>query len=150
MSGGRAVLYVPSTGVHVFELYMREPSFKIDKIVLTTNIDYIPEDLGPDETLVDSEVESSGATPADFVLEQNYPNPFNPTTTINYSLPTSDYVTFSIYNTAGVEVARLIDGFQTAGGHQITWNAEGFASGLYFYKLQAGNLSATKKLLLQK
>ena len=109
----RATLKIFSTGVHIFELYMREPSFKVDKIVLTTDADYIPDEndeMGPSETLVATGVESSGSiVPHELQLAQNYPNPFNPETTFRYSLPTSDFVTFSIYNLAGQEVARLVN-----------------------------------------
>jgi hypothetical protein len=150
----RAILPIPSTGVHVFELYMREPSFKIDKIVLTTDADYIPDeddDMGPPETLVATGVESSEAVvPHELGLAQNYPNPFNPETTFSYSLPQSDFVTFTIYNLFGQEIAKLVNSAQAAGDHQIKWTAKGLPSGIYFYRLQSGNHSETKKLILQK
>ena len=96
----RAVLQVETAGDHVFELYMREPSFKIDKIVLTTNEDYLPDELdamGPAETRTDTEVNSfQDLSPRAFRLSQNYPNPFNPVTTIAYTLPVPELVTLKI------------------------------------------------------
>jgi hypothetical protein len=154
MDGTRAVLVVPATGVHVFEIYMREPMYKIDKIVLTTNPDYNPgesDPMGPAETLVDTQVESTvGSAPTTFTLAQNYPNPFNPSTTIQYSLPTAEFVTLQVFDLAGKQVASLANSFQAAGNYQMTWTAEGLPSGLYFYRLQAGKFSETKKLTMQK
>jgi hypothetical protein len=154
MDGTRAVLNVPATGVHEFEIYMREPSYKVDKILLTLNPDFNPNEgdgMGPAETLVDTPVESSdGNMPTVFTLSQNYPNPFNPSTTIQYSLPTAEFVTLQVFDLAGKQVASLTNSFQTAGDYQVTWTTDGLPSGLYFYRLQAGEFSAAKKLTLQK
>ncbi len=152
----RAVLQVPSTGEHIFKLYMREPSFRVDKIVLTSDESYRPDDeddKGPPETLAGgTDVAASKAgIPQRIQLNQNYPNPFNPITTIKYSLTKSDFVTIKVFNLAGQEIARLANHtFQSAGDHQITWSAEGFPSGIYFYSLQASEFSQTMKLILQK
>jgi len=86
--------------------------------------------------------------PASFGLSQNYPNPFNPSTKIQFSLPRSGIVTLKVYNTLGEEVASLLEGERTAGVYTLEWNANGFASGVYFYQLKAGEYSETKKLLL--
>ena len=88
--------------------------------------------------------------PVEFVLSQNYPNPFNPETKIWYSLPHSGDVNLIIYNILGKEVARLVDGFQTAGKYNSIWNASNFASGIYFFRLQAGDFVQTKKMALLK
>jgi hypothetical protein len=88
--------------------------------------------------------------PQEFSLLQNYPNPFNPSTTIQYDLPIKAYVTLKIYNSLGQEVATLVDGDLNAGIHTTQWNGSGAASGLYFYRLQAGDFVDTKKLLLLK
>jgi photosystem II stability/assembly factor-like uncharacterized protein len=85
-----------------------------------------------------------------FVLEQNYPNPFNPTTNITYSLPYSSSVTLTVYNTLGQQVTTLVHEHQEAGHYQQVWNAEGIASGVYFYRLQAGDFASTRKLILMK
>jgi photosystem II stability/assembly factor-like uncharacterized protein len=92
--------------------------------------------------------------PGDYVLEQNYPNPFNPVTIIRYGIPIRDSnsgnVTLKIFDSIGREVAKLINENQAANFYEIEWNAAGFASGVYFYSLQAGNKQITKKMLLLK
>ena len=98
-------------------------------------------------TAIDDE---PSALPQDFVLLQNYPNPFNPTTTIEYVLPKSAVVQLTIYNLRGQEEARLVDGPQTGGFHRATWNASNLASGIYFYRLQAGDFVQARKMLLLK
>jgi len=88
--------------------------------------------------------------PDKIALEQNYPNPFNPATTINYQLPQKSYVTLKIYDILGSLVKTLIDQEIEAGYHSIRWNASGLASGVYFYRLNAGSFVSTKKLILMK
>lgn len=85
-----------------------------------------------------------------FALYQNYPNPFNPKTVIRYSLPVTDHIDLSIYNTLGQKVATLVNTKQPDGNYQITWNASGLSSGVYLYRLQAGNHVQTKKMILIK
>jgi hypothetical protein len=94
--------------------------------------------------------EGRGEVPSTFVLSQNYPNPFNPSTTIKFAIPTKEYVTLKIYNTIGQLIATLHEGELNAGTFETSWNASGVASGVYFYRLQAGTLSQTKKLVLIK
>ncbi len=89
-------------------------------------------------------------TPKSFDLSQNYPNPFNPTTTINYQLPKDAHVTLKVYDILGREVATLVDGEQSAGYHEVSFDGSNFASGVYFYKMTAGNYTAVKKLMLLK
>jgi hypothetical protein len=91
---------------------------------------------------------SSTQSPAVFKLEQNYPNPFNPSTTIRYALRQRAHVTLSVFNTLGQQVATLVNDVQEAGYHDIRFDATGLASGVYFYRLQAGTYVETKKLLL--
>jgi hypothetical protein len=88
--------------------------------------------------------------PQEFALYQNYPNPFNPKTTIKFALASPVKVQLSIYNILGQRVAVLLNNEMTAGVHAINWNAENLAGGLYFYHLQAGEFSQTKKLTLVK
>ena len=95
-------------------------------------------------------VEESEIIPKLYSLEQNYPNPFNPETVIEYTLPIRSDVKLTIYNLRGEEVALLIDGTMPAGNHQVSWDASGFASGIYFYRLQADDFVQTKKMLLLK
>ena len=89
-------------------------------------------------------------TPANYSLYQNYPNPFNPTTQINFSVPKNSFVTLKVYNVLGQEVATLFSGMQKAGKYVATFDANRFASGVYFYRLQAGSFSSVKKMMLMK
>ena len=90
-----------------------------------------------------------------FELKQNYPNPFNPTTTINYTIPTSEKVQaapvqLKIYDVLGSEVTTLVNKKQTAGNYSINFDASKLTSGIYFYKLSVGNFVQTKKMILIK
>jgi len=88
--------------------------------------------------------------PSDFKLSQNYPNPFNPLTNIRYSLPVRAKVKLVIYNLRGQEVARLVDGERPAGIHSAVWDASDISSGIYFYRLSAGDYVKTRKMVLLK
>jgi hypothetical protein len=88
--------------------------------------------------------------PSVYKLSQNYPNPFNPTTTINYELPITNYVHLSVYNLVGQKVATLVSERKQAGHHQVEWDASGFASGVYYYRIQAGEFVDFKKMILIK
>lgn len=88
--------------------------------------------------------------PMEFSLSQNYPNPFNPTTEIRFALPRAVHVTLTIYNLMGQEVATLVSGHHPAGRYTTTWDAIGFASGVYVYQLRTGTDSETRKMLLLK
>jgi choice-of-anchor B domain-containing protein len=88
--------------------------------------------------------------PKDYSLSQNFPNPFNPVTTISYSVPKNVYVTLKIYNILGKEVATVIDRFERAGSHNVSYDAANLPSGAYFYKLTAGDYTQTKKMILVK
>jgi hypothetical protein len=95
------------------------------------------------------------ALPKDFSLAQNYPNPFNPTTTISYALPTNAFVKLVVYNILGQKVKTLVDEEQTAGFRQVVWNGqndrgETVGSGIYFYRIQAGDFTKTAKMSLLK
>jgi len=89
-------------------------------------------------------------TPQVFQLEQNYPNPFNPVTTIQFALPKTGFASLKVFDLLGREVATLINSEIKSGSHQVIWNASGFASGVYFYRLEAGSFYSVKKLGLQK
>jgi len=96
-------------------------------------------------------IEDELYSPYEFALNQNYPNPFNPITQINYTLPKSELVTLTVYNVLGQRVVTLADNImKKAGLHTITFNASKLASGLYFYKIEAGNNILTKKMMLVK
>ena len=87
--------------------------------------------------------------PANFALNQNYPNPFNPSTVISFALPKASDYTLTVYNVTGQKVAEF-SGAAEAGVKEIEWNATANASGIYFYKLNAGSFSSTKKMVLIK
>jgi len=86
--------------------------------------------------------------PSDFVLIRNYPNPFNASTVISYELPTSSLVKLEVYNISGQKVATLVDSQQEAGYRSARWDASEVSSGLYFYKLTAGDFNEIKRMIL--
>ena len=88
--------------------------------------------------------------PAKYELSQNFPNPFNPITTIHYTIPKKGKVTLTVYNLLGEKVAILVDSEQSPAYKQATWDASKFASGIYFYRLQARDFIQTKKMVLLK
>jgi hypothetical protein len=85
-----------------------------------------------------------------FELEQNYPNPFNPSTNISYKINKAGNVSLKVYNVLGTEVATLVNEYKPAGNYTVRFNASNFSSGVYFYKLTAGNYSEIKKMTLLK
>jgi photosystem II stability/assembly factor-like uncharacterized protein len=94
--------------------------------------------------------DNRGVNPTRFALEQNYPNPFNPSTKINYSIPKTSFVELKIVDLLGRTVRTLVNGEQGAGEHSVVFDAKGLSSGVYFYKMNAGDLAATKSLMLVK
>ncbi len=102
-----------------------------------------PTDIDPSEDNSDPPIEQ-------FNLFQSYPNPFNPSTTIEFSLPRAGYVTLKVFNMIGEVVATLVNEELNVGTYTTQWNASGVASGLYFYRMHAGDFIDTKKLLLLK
>ncbi|MBE0572132.1 MAG: T9SS type A sorting domain-containing protein [Ignavibacteriaceae bacterium] len=112
-----------------------------------------PDDVGPyaDEIITSIETGSnSNPHPSSFVLYQNYPNPFNPNTTISFSIPNNEYVSLKVYDILGNQVASLVNENLIKGSHIIEFSPVRLASGIYFYRLQAGNLVDTKRLVLLK
>ncbi|MBC8044127.1 MAG: T9SS type A sorting domain-containing protein, partial [Rhizobacter sp.] len=92
----------------------------------------------------------NGLPSASYKLSQNYPNPFNPSTTINYQISQAGNVSLKVYDVLGREVATLVNQKQNAGSYQVQFNASRLSSGVYFYKLQAGNFAESRKLTLVK
>ena len=88
--------------------------------------------------------------PRTYNLKQNYPNPFNPATEIQYSIPKSGIVILKVFNLLGQEVATLVNQEQTPGSYKVSFDASKFASGVYLYRIQSGNYSLTKKMILMK
>ena len=95
-------------------------------------------------------VEDGETLVTNYSLEQNYPNPFNPSTTIEFNLQEKSFVSLKVYDVLGKEVATLVNGVQEAGANEVTFNASDLASGMYIYKLEAGNFSSAKKMMLLK
>ncbi len=108
-------------------------------------------DMGWDESqIVGIEPQPLAGAPKSYTLEQNYPNPFNPTTTIEFALPQTGFVTLTIYNILGEKVTTLVSERLTAGKYKYDWDASGLANGVYLYRLEAGSFKQTKKLILLK
>jgi hypothetical protein len=115
-------------------------------------------DLGSDGTNDDSleignvvaadEERGSLVLPLEYNLAQNYPNPFNPSTTIRYSLPVRSHVTLTVYNSLGQQVATLVEGEMEAGYHDVNFDASNLASGVYLYRLNAGDYVQTRRLVV--
>lgn len=87
-------------------------------------------------------------TPSEFRLDQNYPNPFNPSTTISFTIPSDGLVTLKVYNSLGEEVSTIEQNYLVKGTYNLNFNASGLPSGIYFYRINAGNYSAVKKMVL--
>jgi len=86
----------------------------------------------------------------EYLLQQNYPNPFNPVTNIKFEIPESRYSVLKIFNVVGEEVASLINGRLNAGSYEVTFDGSNLPSGVYFYRLTAGEFSEEKKMVLIK
>jgi hypothetical protein len=98
--------------------------------------------------VIATDVTLNSETPAAEVLFQNYPNPFNPSTVIRYGLPSRSHATLTVFSTLGQQVMVMQDGEQEAGYHEVRFDRSGLVSGVYFYRLRAGNFVQTKRLLL--
>jgi hypothetical protein len=103
--------------------------------------------LNPEST---TGVKSNSPVPSSYSLSQNYPNPFNPSTQIRFTIPEKTNVKLEVYNLIGQKVADLVNSELSAGEYSITFNASGLSSGIYLYRLQAGNFSSVKKMILMK
>jgi|WetSurMetagenome_2_1015567.scaffolds.fasta_scaffold12684_2 hypothetical protein len=95
-------------------------------------------------------VEDEDILPIEYKLEQNYPNPFNPSTVIKFAVPEKSSVLIKIYDILGSEINTLVNEELDAGWYQKNFNGSGYASGLFIYRMQAGNYISTKKMLLVK
>lgn len=93
---------------------------------------------------------SAVETPTAIALYQNYPNPFNPLTTISYAIPRAAHVTLNVYDISGRLVTTLIDGYRDAGYHEVTFDGSGLPSGIYVYRIEAGQFTASSKMVLLK
>lgn len=104
--------------------------------------------MSPDTTVTSVPNTTNGEVPERYALGQNYPNPFNPSTQITYSLPQQSHVVLKLYDVLGRETATLVNERQQAGNYTVQWNAEGVPSGVYFYRIVAGNFVQTREMIL--
>ncbi len=103
--------------------------------------------------LVLTDIDSEKIIPDNYYLSQNYPNPFNPTTKIDFAIPASSaktFVTLKVYDILGTEIRTLVQENKTPGNYSVDFSASGLSSGIYFYQLQAGDFTQTRKLTVLK
>jgi hypothetical protein len=142
-----AVIFVNFPGCHYSENNSPAPFWRYNRRLNNTG------PLPPDTTSTEVVESQDLAQPSAFTLGQNYPNPFNPATAIDYALPHRAHVTISIYDILGRKIRTLVDQSGAAGRHVAIWdgragNGEAVSSGVYFYRIQAGEFSETKKMVL--
>ena len=101
-------------------------------------------------SIILTDVENEQQIPSEFALFQNYPNPFNPVTSIQYAIGSRQFIQLKVYDVLGNEVATLVNEEMPAGSYEVKFDASGLTSGIYFYKLQAGSMVETKKMILIK
>jgi PKD repeat protein len=130
-------------------VYIAGRPYRFDNTASYQNYDYII-DNWLNYVPVGVEDETPFGVITDYQLFQNYPNPFNPSTIISYAIPNSGHVTLKIYDLLGREVQILVNEYQEASRYSINFNAGNLSTGIYFYKLQAGNYLETKKMILIK
>ena len=126
------------------------PSFKILRGGELINLEGDIPAFENNQLFMVSNLTESVALPETFSLDRAYPNPFNPTTTLSFAIPIDSEVFLSVYNLQGREVSTLIDANMDAGYHSIVWDANSYASGVYFVKMVAGEFVNTQKLMLIK
>jgi len=101
-------------------------------------------------TIIITDLGENTLNPSEFMLYDNYPNPFNPSTTIRYSIPEASFTTLSVYDALGNEVSFLVNESKSVGTYEVEFNATNLSSGIYYYTLQSGSFSSTKKMILTK
>jgi hypothetical protein len=121
-------------------------------LLRTVDAAYVGSDVAMGEFSigVQTAAEQSDNLPSVYSIDQNYPNPFNPTTTIRYSIPEEGLVTLKVFNSIGEEVVKLVNEVKQAGNYYSIFNATNLASGVYFYRIQAGNFSQVRKMIITK
>ena len=145
--GGNAVVdFALSAGAHTLEVAYREREARLDKLLVTDDLAYVPSGTGePRPTSAEAR-----QAPETVRLEGNYPNPFNPQTTIRYALPEASRVKLEVFDAAGRRVAVLANERQGAGTHEAVFEAAHLPSGTYLYRLQAGPSARVGKMVLVK
>jgi len=152
---GKAVFrfIAPSSKNGSFEigkLVFKPSNNNIEDVLISTTYSINGDSVQQGPTVKLTGVKETKVIPEYFRLSQNYPNPFNPETKIRVWLPERSFVRLNIYNILGQKVATLFEGVKKAGVQEFTWNAASFSSGIYFYRLEAGNFIQTKKMILLK
>jgi hypothetical protein len=132
-----------------FSLVVSDPSVEAVAVTATNPLSGVTSGFAKQSLLTGVE-NKVNLQPEAFSLEQNYPNPFNPSTTISFSLPLKSFVSLKVYDLIGREVATLISEEMSASIHTKQWNPATMPSGTYFYRLQSGTNTETKKLVLMK
>ena len=132
-----------------FVLIQDSAMIRLSRLVWNENDPETDVDIGIIRAVTGVE-ETGNNIPKEFALNQNYPNPFNPVTTIQYALPKRSDVTLTIYNLLGKEVERISELNKQAGYHEYVWDASHIATGVYFYRLRAGDFVQTRKMVLLK
>lgn len=131
------ILQVDAINVHVYYRPPQRPDvLKRPKLTITYT--------------VPSGVTGNEVIPTEFYIKQNYPNPFNPETEISYGLPKNEAVKLTVFDAIGNEVSVLVNEHRSAGNHTVKFSSEGLSSGIYFYRLEAGSFTETKKMSLIK
>jgi type IX secretion system substrate protein len=146
---GTVIDFVNSTNSNPFVLTALNPG------IYTVNAGYKEPSRNWDFTQVDLTVTSVGTNSPEnlsssYQLSQNYPNPFNPSTTIEFSIPQSEFVTLKVYNLLGQEVTTLVSDNLNASDYSYSWDAGSLAGGVYIYKMQAGSFQQINKMILLK
>jgi hypothetical protein len=131
------ILTAPSAGTYTVNAGYKNPSLKWGNTSAVINV------TGIDEELV-------GLRPETFALYNNYPNPFNPSTKIRYAIANTGFTSLKVYSLLGEEVASLINEEKTPGVYEINFDAVNLTSGTYLYKLESGDFSQTKKMIILK
>ena len=128
----------------------KQYSFTDNKLVGGSKFQYRLKQIDNDGQFEYSNVIEVKVIPTEYLLSQNYPNPFNSSSIIKYSIPKSSQVTLKIFNTLGEELETLVNEEKPVGTYEVNWNAANLPSGVYFYRLQAGEFVQTRKMILLK
>ena len=153
---GRELIYKYGLNSHDAEAgfamnHVRTLNDDEDTFVMPIDCFGSPDTLYQDWPCTISSTDEPGApAPTEYTLSQNFPNPFNPSTTISFSIPLAENVKLSVFDILGRQVSVMDFGRLNVGTHNVEFNAGSFASGVYFYKLETANYTATKKMLLMK
>ncbi|MBU0517581.1 T9SS type A sorting domain-containing protein [bacterium] len=143
--------FIGRVGIHPSTIW-NEDGFPFTKSGADGGGDFVPfvPDNVPDYFAVITGGDGIVELPQEYEIVGTYPNPFNPTTTISYALPEAGKVSLMVYDISGRQVANLVNGYRNVGTHHVQFDAQGLASGIYIYRMTAGEFNATGKLVLMK